>query len=111
MDDRFRVTGWTEGGSESYLTLSIECGPLKGHAEMGSMDARDLAIDIIAHQGPYLLFQPPNPSMRERSGDAQRAGNKVKTVNRRRVASNIAALQEFTDEELHLELKRRANDG
>ena len=111
MDEQFKVTGWREGGVAPHLVLDIECGPLEGVAVMDSMDARDLAIDILASQGPYLLFQPPNPSMQERSGITRNGQHRVKKVDRRRAAANEERLEGFTDDDLALELRRRANDG
>lgn len=67
MNEVFAVTDWWTGGLNPYLRLDIRCGPMEATVSVDSRTAREIAIDVLASQGPYLLFQPPNDSMKERT--------------------------------------------
>jgi hypothetical protein len=62
------VTGWRVGlgDANGYVRLDIDLGVLRAQVFMTSAQARELAVEILVEQSPYLLFQPPNDSMKER---------------------------------------------
>ena len=63
-----QVTDWLVGlgDADEYVRLDIDLGVLKAQVFMSSAQARELAVEILVSQGPYLLFQPPNDRMKER---------------------------------------------
>ena len=63
-----RVVDWRVGLGDvaDHVKLDIDLGVLKAQVSMSSAQARELALEIIVSQGPYLLFQPPNDRMKER---------------------------------------------
>ena len=62
----FSIADWYVGGSNPYLRLDISTGSLDATVVVDSRTAREIALDVLASQAPYLMFQPPNDSMKER---------------------------------------------
>lgn len=79
----FAVTDWRSGGHPAYLRLFITCGPMEAEVAIDSRTAREIALDVLARQAQYLMYQPPNDSMKERS---ERAGGWPITANSDRLA-------------------------
>lgn len=59
----FRVTKWRTNGDGMFL--DIAGSGLSLSVKMDTLEARKIALAVLAHQGEHLRFAPPNPSMRE----------------------------------------------
>lgn len=62
-----QITHWRLGDVNPYATVTVEFGPFTAEIHCTSRQLRHLAVDVLAEQGPYLEFNPPNPQMRERA--------------------------------------------
>lgn len=51
---------------KSWARLTVDLGPaLEATVKLTSRQARELAVQILAEQGPELSYEPPNDRMKE----------------------------------------------
>lgn len=66
MSNTAKLISFRVGGSDDYATLHLKVDDLLDvTVGFSSREAREFAIAVLTQQGPYLIFQPPNESMRE----------------------------------------------